>query len=931
MVQIIGVSRTLSTLTSASLSKRWAVRGISLAGNRTFTTNSTTSTTSTRRDARVSNNTRTSRLDLGIVKSAHKYNVITFVRHNSSKPPHQKYNSNGEREFSEEESQEILKELKRIWSDDKKSQNKEIVELFEKYEMGGLISPSAREMITVILRDTEATKPGEKVENVQKFHQALMFYHMHKQMEVNGEEDPIFNAKDEGNDDEKLEDGKSKKERELEEEIKKGKKFGFKFDVETPKDGDKHKPFEFRSRQSKDNQTKFLEMEFRLDTLLLWLIAGALLVFTLYSDGFEKEITFQEFETSLLSKGYVERLIVVNNDTVQVILNDFGRNQPIHDSKVEYYFTIGSLEKFEEKLKKAQDAYNIPEEKRLPVMYIRSTNLWTSLWGILPTVLLFGFIFWSTKKMLSGSGGLGGGMFGQTKKTFKKFNADENVKITFNDVAGCNEAKEEIMEFVNFLKHPQKYERLGAKIPRGAILNGPPGTGKTLLARATAGEAGVPFYSVSGSEFVEMFVGVGASRVRELFKTARENAPSIVFVDEIDAIGKSRGKGKGMGGNDERENTLNQLLVEMDGFTSDDHVVVFAGTNRVDVLDSALLRPGRFDRKIYIGNPELDGRKDIFGVHLKEIKLAPQCDLEDLKGRLATLTPGFSGADIANVCNEAALIAARKDEDYVKLNHFEQAIERVIGGLEKKTKLLSEAEKRVVAYHEAGHAICGWYLEFADPLLKVSIVPRGQGALGYAQYLPPDIYLYTTQKLLDRMTMTLGGRVSEELHFDSVTSGGADDFEKVTNMAQKMVLGCGMSPKVGLVSYDMDRGNDFTKPFSDQTASTIDEEIQRIVKECYSRCRNLLTEKSEEVGKVAERLLAKEVITREDMIELLGKRPFPNRNDAFDKYLEGKLESPEAAVEELAEKKKEMKKEEEKKEAEKRKKKEDEKKEADEQ
>ncbi|TID28807.1 hypothetical protein CANINC_002326 [Pichia inconspicua] len=806
-----------------------------------------------------------------------QFSLISY-RFNSG-TPERKYNSNGQRELSDEEAKEILDQLKHIWKDQTQSQNEAIIKLFEKYQMGGMISPSASKVISTILRDHEATKPGEKVENVQKFHQALMHYHMHKQMKLNDEEDPIFNPKEE-----------NKKVKNKKNDDEDTKPFGIKFDIETGEDAKKHKPFEFRSRQSKDEKTKFLEMEFRLDTLLLYIIAGTLVLYTLNSESFDKEITYQEFETSLLSKGYVDRLIVVNNDYVQVILNDFGKNQPVHDPRVEYYFTIGSLEKFEEKLKKSQDAYNIPEEKRIPVMYVHATNLWKSLWSILPTVLLFGFIFWSTKKMLSSGGGIGGGIFGQ-KKTFKKFNADENVKITFNDVAGCNEAKEEIMEFVNFLKHPQKYERLGAKIPRGAILNGPPGTGKTLLAKATAGEAGVPFYSVSGSEFVEMFVGVGASRVRELFKTARENAPSIVFVDEIDAIGKSRGKGKGMGGNDERENTLNQLLVEMDGFKSDDHVVVFAGTNRVDVLDPALLRPGRFDRKIYIGNPELDGRKDIFGVHLKQIKLAPNTDLDDLKGRLATLTPGFSGADIANVCNEAALIAARKDEDFVNLKHFEQAIERVIGGLEKKTKLLSDQEKKVVAYHEAGHAICGWYLEYADPLLKVSIVPRGQGALGYAQYLPADIYLYTTQKLLDRMTMTLGGRVSEEIHFDSVTSGAADDFEKVTSMAQKMVLGCGLSPKVGLVSYDMDRGNDFTKPFSDKTAKTIDEEIHRIVDESYRRCKDLLISKGEELEKVAQRLLEKEVITREDMIELLGKRPFPNRNDAFDKYLEKKLES----------------------------------------
>jgi AFG3 family protein len=843
---------------------------------------------------RLLNTLRHNRVKLSKFQTPGKFQSVRF---NSSSPsnPNPKHNSRGEREYTDEEAEEILKELKKIWNDQNIPQNKAIVKLFEKHEMGGLISPSASKMISAILRDHEATLPGEKVENVQKFHQALMHYHMHKQMEYNDEEDPIFNPKEDESNKNEIKDEKKKND---DLKLKDDKPFGFKIEIENDKDDQKkHKPFEFRSRQSDDKKTKFLEMELRLDTILLWFIAGGLLTYTLLSESFDKEITYQEFETSLLSKGFVERLIVVNNESVQVILNEYGKNQPIHDPRVEYYFTIGSLEKFEEKLKKSQEAYNIPDEKKIPVMYIHTTNLWKSLWGILPTILLFGFIFWSTKKMLSSSGGLGGGMFGN-KKTFKKFNADENVKITFNDVAGCNEAKEEIMEFVNFLKHPQKYERLGAKIPRGAILNGPPGTGKTLLAKATAGEAGVPFYSVSGSEFVEMFVGVGASRVRELFKTARENAPSIVFVDEIDAIGKSRGKGRGMGGNDERENTLNQLLVEMDGFKSDDHVVVFAGTNRVDVLDPALLRPGRFDRKIYIGNPELEGRKDIFGVHLKEIKLAPECDLEDLKGRLATLTPGFSGADIANVCNEAALIAARKDEPFVRLVHFEQAIERVIGGLEKKTKLLSAEEKKVVAYHEAGHAICGWYLEFADPLLKVSIVPRGQGALGYAQYLPADIYLYSTQKLLDRMTMTLGGRVSEELHFNSVTSGGADDFEKVTGMAQKMVLGCGLSPKVGLVSYDMDRGNDFTKPFSDKTASLIDSEIHRIVDECYKRCRDLLTEKSAEVEKVAERLLTKEVITREDMIELLGKRPFPNRNDAFDKYLEKKLESDEGKPDE---------------------------------
>ncbi|ONH65408.1 Mitochondrial respiratory chain complexes assembly protein YTA12 [Cyberlindnera fabianii] len=446
-------------------------------------------------------------------------------------------------------------------------------------------------------------------------------------------------------------------------------------------------------------------------------------------------------------------------------------------------------------------------------------------------------------------------------------------------------------EFGSFLKNPEKYEKLGGKIPRGAILSGPPGTGKTLLAKATAGEAGVPFYSVSGSEFVEMFVGVGASRVRDLFKTARENAPAIVFVDEIDAIGKARTKGNFSGANDERETTLNQLLVEMDGFQSSDHVVVLAGTNRPDVLDQALMRPGRFDRHVQIDKPELEGRKEIYQVHLKKITLNIAKEGEpfvELSGKLAALTPGFSGADIANVVNEAALIAARHNDKTVTLSHFEQAIERVIAGLEKKSKLLSPHEKKVVAYHEAGHAVCGWYLENADPLLKVSIIPRGQGALGYAQYLPPDVYLLSVNQLVDRMTMALGGRISEELHFDSVTSGASDDFKKVTSIAYNMVTKLGMSEKIGPLAYERKDESDLTKPFSEVTGTLIDEEIQRIVNECADKCRALLTEKADDVEKVAQLLLKKEVLTRNDMIELLGPRPFREKNDAFEKYLDPK-------------------------------------------
>ena len=597
----------------------------------------------------------------------------------------------------------------------------------------------------------------------------------------------------------------------------------------------------------------------------------------------QSEITWQDFREKLLAKGYVSKLIVVNKSMVKVILNDNGKNQPDNYGRNFYYFTIGSIDSFEHKLQKAQDELDIDKDFRIPVLYVQEGNWAKAMFQILPTVLMIAGIIWLTRRSAQAAGGSRGGIFGLSRSKAKKFNTETDVKIKFKDVAGCDEAKEEIMEFVSFLKEPSRYEKMGAKIPRGAILSGPPGTGKTLLAKATAGEAGVPFYFVSGSEFVEMFVGVGAARVRDLFKTARENAPSIVFIDEIDAIGKARQKGNFSGANDERENTLNQMLVEMDGFTPADHVVVLAGTNRPDILDKALLRPGRFDRHINIDKPELEGRKAIFAVHLHHLKLAGE--IFDLKNRLAALTPGFSGADIANVCNEAALIAARSDEDAVKLKHFEQAIERVIGGVERKSKLLSPEEKKVVAYHEAGHAVCGWYLKYADPLLKVSIIPRGQGALGYAQYLPGDIFLLTEQQLKDRMTMSLGGRVSEELHFPSVTSGASDDFKKVTSMATAMVTELGMSDKIGWVNYQKRDDSDLTKPFSDETGDIIDSEVYRIVQECHDRCTKLLKERAEDVEKIAQLLLKKEVLTREDMIDLLGKRPFPERNDAFDKYL----------------------------------------------
>lgn len=640
--------------------------------------------------------------------------------------------------------------------------------------------------------------------------------------------------------------------------------------------------------EKKDNGDKGIKVDIDLNanTIRLFMLGlfGGLTLYFLYSSSVsnDREITFQEFSANFLHKNLVSKVIVVNNRTAIVELNDQGKAQ--HNNTGEFFFAIGSVESFERQLKAVQDDYNIPDLVRVPVIYTSEGSMVKMLVNFLPTLLFLGAIYYMTRN--ASMGGMGGPL-GFGKSTAKKFNQESDIKIRFSDVAGMNEAKEEVMEFVKFLQNPEKYEKVGAKIPRGAILSGPPGTGKTLLAKATAGEAGVPFYSVSGSEFVEMFVGVGASRVRDLFKTARENSPSIVFVDEIDAIGKQRSKGNASGANDERETTLNQLLVEMDGFDTSDHVVVLAGTNRPDILDKALMRPGRFDRHISIDNPELEGRKEIFQVHLRKITLAENID-KDLAGRLAALTPGFSGADIANVCNESALIAARYNAKAVTLRHFELAIERVIGGVEKKSKLLDPEEKRIVAYHEAGHAVCGWYLKHAHPLLKVSIIPRGQGALGYAQYLPPDQYLHTAVQLYDRMIMTLGGRASEELNFSSVTSGAHDDFKKVTNIAQSMVLRFGMSERVGMVNYaDTRNQDDLTKPFSDETNRIIDEEVKKIVSTCYDKCKQLLKEKSSEVELVAQELLKKEFITREDMIRLLGKRPFPETNDAFDKYLDG--------------------------------------------
>lgn len=637
------------------------------------------------------------------------------------------------------------------------------------------------------------------------------------------------------------------------------------------------------------------EFKFDFGSLLASAFVSYLMFKSFVPGESSRNITYQEFQSTFLVKGLVEKLTVTNGGKVRVDLHREATQAQFPDSPAanpnfHYYFSIGSVESFERRLDEAQDQLGIPLSERIPVNYASEADLWSLLMNFGPTLLFLGAIFYLSKRASTSAGG-GNGVFGIGKTRAKRFNHETDIKVKFADVAGMDEAKLEIMEFVSFLKTPEIFQRLGAKIPRGAILSGPPGTGKTLLAKATAGESRVPFFSVSGSEFVEMFVGVGASRVRDLFAMARKNTPCIIFIDEIDAIGKSRAKaGSFSGGNDEREATLNQILTEMDGFNTSEQVVVLAGTNRPDVLDKALMRPGRFDRHIAIDRPTMEGRKQIFLVHLK--KIVTHEDLDFLTGRLSALTPGFSGADIANCCNEAALIAARTNATSVEMIHFEQAIERVIGGLEKKSLVLSPEEKKVVAYHEAGHAICGWFFKYADPLLKVSIIPRGQGALGYAQYLPnSDSYLLNVNQLMDRMAMTLGGRVSEELHFETVTSGASDDFNKVTGLAKAMVTKWGMSPKLGPIHFDDNSDRSFQKPFAEETAQTIDHEIRRIVDEAYKQCKDLLTEKKKEIGIIAEELLAKEVLDRNDMLRLLGKRPFDD-NKEFEKYFGGQKSAP---------------------------------------
>jgi AFG3 family protein len=533
-----------------------------------------------------------------------------------------------------------------------------------------------------------------------------------------------------------------------------------------------------------------------------------------------------------------------------------------------------------------------PEVKRVPDKPGDEGELFGQIVSTLLPILLIGLLFiMMMRKVGAGGGGGGpGGIFNIGKSKATLFDKGARVNINFGDVAGLDEAKVEVMEIVDFLKTPKKYTALGGKIPKGALLVGPPGTGKTLLAKAMAGEAQVPFFSLSGSDFVEMFVGVGASRVRDLFKQAREKAPCIIFIDEIDAIGRARGKNMMMS-NDERENTLNQLLVEMDGFSTDIGIIILAATNRPDVLDSALLRPGRFDRQITIDRPDLVGREAIFKVHLLPIKISQTLDVH----KLAEQTPGFAGADIANVCNEAALIAARKGKDAVDMSDFQDAIDRVIGGLEKKNKIILPEEKEIIAYHEAGHAICGWFLEHAYPLLKVTIVPRGTAALGYAQYTPKEQYLYNTDQLLDQICMTLGGRAAETIFFGKISTGASNDLQQITKMAYAMVTVYGMNDKVGNISYyDPQQENTFTKPFSEETGKMIDEEVRKLIETAFARTKALLTEKKNEVEILAKELLKREVLFQSDVEALIGKRPYEEKKalDFVDNPKEAVIDTP---------------------------------------
>lgn len=632
---------------------------------------------------------------------------------------------------------------------------------------------------------------------------------------------------------------------------------------------------------------------------LSWLYVIIALVFGfLYfssEDGSaSKEITYTEFK-EMVSKGYASKIIAYDDNTVDMfikpenIVDVFGKDANKVGRSPSVNVKIGSMEALDKFLDEEQDSGNFTGS----ISYEKQTNYFGMIfWNIAPFLLLIGIWMFAMRRM-SGGGGPGGAgsVFSVGKSKAQLFEKGAN-RITFKDVAGQAAAKQEVEEIVEFLKQPQKYTELGGKIPKGALLVGPPGTGKTLLAKAVAGEADVPFFSISGSDFVEMFVGVGASRVRDLFRQAKEKSPCIIFIDEIDAVGRARGKNPSMGGNDERENTLNQLLTEMDGFGSNSGVIILAATNRVDILDKALLRAGRFDRQIYVDLPDLNERKEVFGVHLRPLKLDNTVDVD----LLARQTPGFSGADIANVCNEAALIAARHSKLSVGKDDFLAAIDRIVGGLEKKTKVMTAAEKRAIALHEAGHATISWFLEHANPLIKVTIVPRGR-ALGAAWYLPEERQITTKEQMLDEMCATLGGRAAEEVFIGHISTGAMNDLERVTKQAYGMIAYAGMSDKLPNLCYYSNDEYSFNKPYSEHTAELIDQEVQKMINEQYARAKALLQEHKEGHNQLAQLLIDREVIFAEDVEKIFGKRPWASRSEEIMAAEEKALPAPEKTEE----------------------------------
>jgi ATP-dependent metalloprotease FtsH len=637
-----------------------------------------------------------------------------------------------------------------------------------------------------------------------------------------------------------------------------------------------------KENSNKENNTPFKQFNFKFNFYWIYGIIFALLIgYQLLnsSDLASNKLTQNEFQ-QILNDNDIEKILIVNGDIAQLTIKSealntkdkyskyknpsiFGQTSPV------YVYDFGDLQNFENNLTSAKAEFDLDFDKDNTTR----TSFFDSFLVWLPFIFIIGlWIFFMRRMSGGGGGGAGGQIFNIGKSKAKVFDENTKVRTSFKDVAGLEGAKEEVQEIVDFLKNPDKYTSLGGKIPKGALLVGPPGTGKTLLAKAVAGEAGVPFFSLSGSDFVEMFVGVGASRVRDLFKQAASKSPSIIFIDEIDAIGRARGKNSITGGNDERENTLNQLLTEMDGFGTDVNVIVIAATNRADVLDKALMRAGRFDRQIYVDLPDKNERKQIFDVHVKPLKLAKDVDLEFLSKQ----TPGFSGADIANVCNESALVAARKSKKSVHHQDFLDAVDRIVGGLEKKNKIITAKEKKTIAYHEAGHATVSWMLEHAAPLVKVTIVPRGK-SLGAAWYLPEERQIVETDQMLDEMCATLGGRAAEKVMFDRISTGALNDLEKVTRQARAIVSVYGLNDKIGNITYYDSSGQNeygFTKPYSELTAQTIDEEISKIIEKQYQRAIAILKENKAKLIELAEKLTEKEVIFEGDLKKIFGDRPF---------------------------------------------------------